>query len=162
MDILLIVLGVILLIAGLVGCVLPVIPGPPLAWLALLLLQFTDRIPKDWNMVWMTLAVAVAVQVLDYIVPAMGTKKFGGTKYGVWGAMIGLIVGLITPIPLGVIVGPFLGAFIGEMMHQNQADKALRAAVGSLVGFLFSTGMKIAVVLYFGYIFFNNIAVLWH
>ncbi len=158
MDIVFIILGVVLLVAGLAGCVLPVIPGPPLAWLSLLLLQFTESIPQDWDMVWLTLAVAVVVQILDYIVPAMGTKKFGGTKYGVWGAMIGLVAGLITPIPLGVIVGPFLGAFIGEMIHQNQAEKALRAALGSLVGFLFSTGLKIGVVLYFGYLFFEKVS----
>ncbi len=157
MDIFLIIIGVVLLIVGLIGCVMPVIPGPPVAWLSLLILQFSDKAQHNWQMVWTTFAVAVIVQVLDYIIPAMGTKKFGGSKYGVWGAVIGLVVGLITPIPLGVIVGPFLGAFIGELIRDNHVEKALKSAMGSLIGFLFSTGLKIVVTLYFGYLFFEQI-----
>ncbi|NPA45823.1 MAG: DUF456 domain-containing protein [Chlorobi bacterium] len=157
MDILLIILGVILIVLGIIGCILPALPGPILAWAALLLLQWTDKVPEDWDMVWTTLGIAVVVHVLDYVVPAMGTKKFGGTKYGVWGATLGLLIGIFTPIPFGVILGPFLGAFIAEMMHQSDGNKAFRAALGSLVGFLFSTGLKLAVTLYFAYLFFQSV-----
>jgi len=157
MDILLIILGIILIILGLIGCILPVLPGPLLAWASLLLLQWTGIVPQNWELVWTTLGIAVIVHVLDYIVPAMGTKKFGGTKYGVWGATIGLLVGLFSPIPYGVILGPFLGAFVAEMLHQSDGNKAFRAALGSLVGFLFSTGLKLAVTLIFGYLFFHEL-----
>ncbi len=157
MDILLIIIGVILIILGLIGCVMPALPGPILAWGALLLLQWTDTVPPDWDMIWLTLAVALAVHVLDYIVPAMGTKKFGGTKYGIWGATLGLLVGLFTPIPFGVVLGPFLGALAGEMLHDDNFSRAFRAALGSLVGFLFSTGLKLAVTLYFAYLFFKSV-----
>jgi len=157
MDILLIIIGVILIILGLIGCVMPALPGPILAWAALLLLQWTGTVPPDWDMVWLTLAVALAVHVLDYIVPAMGTKKFGGTKYGIWGATLGLLVGLFTPIPFGVVLGPFLGALAGEMLHDDNFSRAFRAALGSLVGFLFSTGLKLAVTLYFAYLFFKSV-----
>lgn len=157
MDILLIIIGVILIILGLIGCVMPALPGPILAWAALLLLQWTGTVPPDWDMIWLTLAVALAVHVLDYIVPAMGTKKFGGTKYGIWGATLGLLVGLFTPIPFGVVLGPFLGALAGEMLHDDNFSRAFRAALGSLVGFLFSTGLKLAVTLYFAYLFFKSV-----
>ncbi len=153
MGTLLIVAGIILIILGLVGCVLPVLPGPLLAWAALLLAKWIPGAQIDEKLIWTTLAVAVVVHVMDYVIPAMGTKKFGGSKWGIWGATIGLLFGIFTPIPFGVILGPFLGAFIGEMIHENQADRALKAALGSLVGFLFSTGLKLAVTLYFGYLF---------
>ncbi len=158
MDIIIIVLGVVLIVLGIIGCILPVLPGPHLAWAALLLLQFTGSIPQDWDMVWITFFVATAVQVLDYIIPALGTKKFGGSKYGVYGAMIGLIFGLITPIPFGVILGPFLGALTGELIKQNRTDVALKAAMGSLVGFIFSVGLKLAVTLYFGWLYFKQVS----
>ncbi len=161
MDILIIVAGIILILLGIAGCFLPVLPGPHLAWLALVVLQFSKSVAPDWDMVWITFAVATAVQVLDYIIPALGTKKFGGSKYGVWGAMIGLIVGLITPLPFGVILGPFLGALIGELIKQQKSDVAIRAAMGSLVGFLFSVGLKLAVTLYFAWIFVKQIPTMW-
>ncbi len=162
MEIFIIVIGTLFIILGIAGCVLPVLPGPHLAWLALVLLQFSGIIPHDWDMVIATFVVATIVQILDYIVPALGTKKFGGTKYGMLGAMLGLVVGLITPIPFGVILGPFLGALIGEMIHQNQSDKALKAAMGSLIGFVFSVGLKLAVTIYFGYLFYERIFQYWH
>jgi len=158
MDIVLIIIGIILIILGLIGCVMPALPGPILAWGALLLLQWTDKVPHNWQMVWITLAVALAVHAMDYVVPAMGTKKFGGTKYGIWGATLGLLVGLFTPIPFGVILGPFLGALAGEMLHDDNFSRAFKAALGSLVGFLFSTGLKLAVTLYFAYLFFKTVA----
>jgi uncharacterized protein YqgC (DUF456 family) len=161
MDIIIIIAGTILIIAGIAGCILPVLPGPHLAWLALLLLQFSNTIPHNWNTVWITFLVATAVQVMDYIVPAWGTKKFGGSKYGMWGAMIGLLFGLLSSNPFGFILGPFIGAFAGEIIKNNDARRALKAAFGSFAGFLLSTGLKLAVTLYFGYIFFEQVINNW-
>ena len=86
-------------------------------------------------MIVMALAV-VAVTVLDYIIPALGTKKFGGSKYGSWGCLIGTFAGFFILPPWGIILMPFIGAFIGEILYGSVSDQALKAAFGSLLGFL--------------------------
>lgn len=101
-------------------------------------------------MVWGTLVVAVVVTILDYLIPAQGTKRFGGSKYGIWGTNIGLILGIISPIPLGFIIGPFVGAFVGELLYDAKDTKrAFRAAIGAFIGFLASTFLKFVVCLFF-------------
>jgi uncharacterized protein YqgC (DUF456 family) len=102
--------------------------------------------------------IAVVVYILDYIIPALGTKKFGGSKYGIIGTTVGLLVGLIFLGPLGIIIGPFIGAFIGELIHDNEnSNRALKAAFGSLIGFLFSTGLKFIVSSIYAGLFFLKI-----
>ncbi len=159
MDILLFALGFCCMIVGILGSFLPVLPGPPISWIGLLLLYLTDAVPMNYWMLGITLAVAIIVSILDYVIPAHGTKRFGGSKYGIWGTNIGLIVGLLAPIPFGFIIGPFVGAFVGEMIYNsNDKHRAFKAATGSFIGFLASTFMKFVLcVIYFG-IF---IAVAW-
>jgi hypothetical protein len=104
--------------------------------------------------------IAIGVGILDYWIPAKGTKAFGGSKYGVWGTNIGLVVGLIVPLPLGFIWGPFLGAFIGEWWFASRkGNEAMWAATGSFVGFLTSTFLKLVVSMVFLGIF---ITLLWN
>nr|WP_294937703.1 DUF456 domain-containing protein [uncultured Flavobacterium sp.] len=152
MEYFLLIAGFICMIVGILGSFLPVLPGPPISWVGLLLLYLTQAVPDNYWVLGITLAVAVLVGVLDYVIPAHGTKRFGGSSYGVWGTNIGLIVGLIAPIPLGVIIGPFLGALIGELIYDSQDHKrAMKAATGSFIGFLASTFMKFVVcIIYFG------------
>jgi len=152
MDILLLFLGFVLMILGIIGAFLPVLPGPVTGWFGLLLIHLTKAIPQDWTFLGITLAIAVIVYILDYIIPAMGTKKYGGSKYGVYGTTIGLILGLIFFPPFGIIIGPFAGALVGELMYDSSDSKrALKAAKGSFIGFLFSTGLKFIVgLIYFG------------
>ena len=116
MDIFLLLVGFLLVLLGIVGAILPVLPGPLTGWFGLLALHFTSVIPLNWTFLGITLAIALIIWILDYIIPAMGTKKFGGSKYGVYGTTIGLIIGLFVPIPLGILIGAFLGAFIGELL----------------------------------------------
>ena len=153
MDIFLLIIGFLLAILGIVGAFLPVLPGPITSWLGLLLLHLTSVIPMDWTFLGITLAVAIAIWLIDYVIPAMGTKKFGGTKYGVIGSTVGLVVGLFFFPPFGIIIGPFLGAFLGEMIQDsNEPKKALRAAFGSFIGFLTSTLLKfVAAVVFIGF-----------
>ena len=142
-DYLFLILGIILMILGIIGCLVPVLPGPPLNFLGLLALHFT-RFGHftGWTLITFA-AISIAVSVLDYLVPVWGTKKFGGSKYGTRGATIGLIIGLFLG-PAGIIAGPLLGAVIGEMLFRDDINYALKAGLGSLIGFLAGIGLKLA------------------
>jgi len=159
MDIFLLIVGFLFVMLGIIGSFLPVLPGPITGWIGLLLLHFTSVVPMDRLFLGITLFVAVLIWLIDYFIPAMGTKKFGGTNYGVIGTMLGLILGLLFFPPFGIIIGPFVGAFIGEMIKDNTDSKrALRAAFGSFIGFLTSTFLKfIAAVIFAGL----YIAIFW-
>nr|WP_298929826.1 DUF456 domain-containing protein [uncultured Allomuricauda sp.] len=154
MDIALLVLGFILMLVGILGSFLPVLPGPPVSWLGLLLLYLTKAVPDDWWMLGITLFFALLITVMDYVIPAMGTKKFGGSKAGMWGTIIGLLIGLFLPIPGGFIIGAFLGAFIGELSNNIDQKRALKAAFGSFLGFLTGTFLKILVTVFYAVLFF--------
>ena len=137
MDILLILIGFIFVCLGLAGSFLPILPGPLTGWIGLFVLYLSKSIPSNWTFLGITLTIALLVFLLDYIIPAIGTKKFGGTKYGIIGTSLGLIFGILTPIPFGIIIGPFIGAFIGEMINDNtNQKKALKAAFGSFLGLM--------------------------
>ena len=151
MDILLIVLGTLCIIVGIAGSLLPVLPGPIISWVGLLLLYLTKAIPTNLTLLIVTLIVVVVITVLDYIIPSIGTKRFGGTRAGIIGTSIGLVVGLFAPIPGGIIIGPFLGALIGELLNKSDSKTALKAAFGSFIGFMASTFMKFLItVIYLG------------
>ena len=134
MELLLYILSALCMLVGLAGCILPMLPGPPLAWLGMLLLHFTDRVDFTVTELVVSALVVIATVVLDYITPMIGTKKFGGGKYGNWGCMIGTVVGLFF-MPLGLILGPFIGAVIGELIAGKPMRAALKAGFGSFVGF---------------------------
>ncbi len=142
MDIFWIVLGGLLMVIGLVGCFLPVLPGPPLAFMGLWIQQLKSEQPFDARFLWTWAGITLLVTVLDYWMPVYSTKKFGGSKYGIWGCTIGLIIGLWMG-PLGIVFGPFVGAFVGEIIANQNSSNAFKAAVGSFVGFLFSTLLKL-------------------
>lgn len=151
MDILLIVLGALCIIVGIAGSLLPVLPGPIISWVGLLLLYLTKAIPTNVTLLIVTLIIVVVISVLDYIIPSMGTKRFGGTRAGIIGTSIGLVVGLFAPIPGGIIIGPFVGALIGELINKSDSKTALKAAFGSFIGFMASTFMKFLItVIYLG------------
>ncbi len=135
MDIFLLTIGFLFVLLGLIGSFLPVLPGPLTSWLGLLILYFTSIVPMNYTFLGITLAIAILIWILDYIIPAIGTKRFGGSKYGVYGTTIGLLIGLFSPIPLGILIGAFLGAFIGEILHDRKNTKrAFKASIGSLLG----------------------------
>jgi len=140
MDLLLLLVGFICMIIGVFGSFLPVLPGLSSCWVGLLLLYLTKAVENNYWVLGITLLLTVVITILDYVIPAKGTKKFGGSSYGVWGTNIGLIIGILAPIPFGVIIGPFVGAFVGELIYDSKNhQRALKAATGSLLGFLASS-----------------------
>ena len=142
-DYLLLILGIIFMIIGIIGCLVPVLPGPPLSFLGLISLHLTRFGQFSTPTLIILGTIAVLVTVLDYIVPVWGTKKFGGSKYGTKGATIGLIVGVFLG-PLGIILGPLIGAFVGEMIFKDDLSYAFKAGFGSLLSFLTGIGLKLA------------------
>ena len=161
MDLILACLGFVLILTGVIGSFLPVLPGPPIGWLGLLILHFTDAVPMDITFLAITATIAALIFILDYVIPALGTKKFGGSKYGMIGSTVGLLIGIVAPIPMGILIGPFVGAFIGEMFFKNDPNIALKAAFGSFIGFLASSFMKFIVALSFGAFYVYIIADNW-
>lgn len=152
MDVLWLTLGIILMLIGLAGSILPFLPGPPLCFLALLIqqLQSTPPYTTDFLLTWG--AITVVILVLDYVIPLYGTKRFGGTKYGMWGCAIGLVAGLWLG-PAGLVIGPFVGAFVGELIGNARSQHALRAALGSFAGFVFGTLLKLVACFVMGWYF---------
>nr|WP_302831585.1 DUF456 domain-containing protein [uncultured Bacteroides sp.] len=148
MDIILIILGILCLIAGLVGCFLPILPGPPVAYTGLLLLHFTDKVQFTTAELLIWLLIVVIAQILDYFIPMLGSKYSGGSRWGTRGCLAGTLIGLFF-MPWGIILGPFLGAFIGELLGGRETGQALKSGLGSLLGFLFGTVLKCAIVGYF-------------
>ena len=153
MDIFLIISGAILMLMGIAGCVLPILPGPPISFFGILLLHWTTRVSFTEDLLWTLALVTVAVTALDYVVPIYGTKKFGGTKKGIWGSTIGLLLGMFFFPPFGIIIGPLVGAFLGELSAGQDTNKAMRSAMGSFLGFLTGTLLKFIACFVMAYYF---------
>jgi uncharacterized protein YqgC (DUF456 family) len=143
LDIILIVFGILFLLVGLIGCILPVLPGPPISYFGLLMLHFTDKHQFSTDFLIMWAVIAIGVTILDNVVPVWGTKRYGGSKKAIWGSVLGLIVGLIFFPPFGIIIGPFVGAVIGEMIAGKSGYDAFLSGFGAFMGFLGGTILKL-------------------
>ena len=140
-----IIIGLILAIAGMIGCILPILPGPLLSFCALILLSWI----KNWQILSQTFLVVMGVvtvilMLLDYVAPALGAKKYGASKRGLWGSAMGMIIGIFFIPPWGMIVGAFIGALAGELASGKSGRKALRAGWGILIGNVLVVGLKLA------------------
>lgn len=145
METALIVIAIVCGIVGLIGAVVPVIPGTLISYAGLLVVSFTEgsNVGVAKLVVWGVISVAVIV--LDYILPAFLSKRFGGTKWGSWGATIGTLLGLLFG-PVGIILGPFVGAVVGEMLHEQlEFRDALKVGFGSMLSFFVGTLFKLIV-----------------
>lgn len=148
MDIFLIIMAFACLLVGIIGSILPGLPGPPIGWVGLLLAGFTPWVATSSTLLIVTAAAAVVITVLDYVVPSLSTKRLGGSKYGVWGCNIGLVFSMFGlpfgPTGLvGVVFWPFVGALVGEYLKQQDGRKSIRAASGAFLGFLTGTFLKL-------------------
>lgn len=153
MDIFLIVLGSIFLLIGLLGCIVPMLPGPPIAYGGILLLHFTERVQFSTSELIIWLVLVIAVQVIDYFIPTLGTKKMGGTKWGMWGCMIGTFLGIFIYPPWGILIGPLAGAVIGELLGGKEAHQAIKAGIGAFIGFMLGTILKFTLCGWFIFVF---------
>lgn len=145
MDTILCIVGILAMFIGLAGAILP-LPGPPLSFLGLIFIHASSGIDVDNYTLWVLGLSTVFVTFLDYYAPIWGTKKFGGSKWGSYGSLIGLMIGLFFT-PIGMFLGAFLGAFLGEYFHDNNQQKAFKAAVGSFIGLI--SGIVIKTILCF-------------
>lgn len=141
METILIIVGALLIVSGFVCSFLPVLPGTPVTYCGLLTLQLaTQPFSTSFLVVWAL--IVVTIMVLDNLIPAYGTKKFGGSAYGIWGSILGMFIGLFFA-PIGIIVGPLAGAFIGELIGGKTSDRAMKSAMGSFAGLMVNTLMKV-------------------
>ena len=131
-------------LTGLMGCIIPALPGPPLSFLALLVLSWA----KDWEpfspafLITMG-GVTLVIAILDYVIPLSGAKKWGASRRGVWGSIIGMIVGFFLFPPWGILLGGVGGALVGEFSAGKGGNRAIRASVGIVMGYMVSTGIKL-------------------
>ncbi|WP_304252739.1 DUF456 domain-containing protein [Parabacteroides gordonii] len=159
MDIFLIIVGAVCLLVGFAGCFLPVLPGPPLSYLGLLLLHFTDKVQFSATQLVVWGLLVVVVQILDYVTPVLGTKYGGGSKWGNWGCVLGTVVGIFLFPPWGILFGPFAGAVIGELLGGKKSFDAFKAGIGAFIGFLLSVVAKMSLCGYFVYCFIKALVV---
>lgn len=143
---LLLVLAVILSFVGIVGAILPALPGAPLCWVSLLIAYFACDPAIGTGVLVTMLLLTIASEILDYIAPVWMAKASGGSKAAITGSMLGLVAGLFF-MPIGLIVGPLVGAFVGELQNSHQVGRALRIALMSLLSFLLSTGFQLVLCL---------------
>lgn len=151
MEILIIILSALLILAGIAGSLLPVLPGLPLSYLGILVLHFGTEYTFSVAFLLSWAVVILLIQLLDFYIPVWGTRKFGGSKKGVWGSTLGLIAGLFMG-PWGILIGPFVGAFIGEQLTHKDIQRSLQSALGSFIGILFGSVIKLVaggMLLYF-------------
>jgi uncharacterized protein len=143
MELVLVIIAIILTLAGLAGCVLPAIPGPPLNFIGLLLLQWAWQPFSTITLVVLGI-ITVIVLVLDYMIPVWGAKIFGATRYGVWGSIIGMLAGVFLT-PIGMIMGLLLGAIIGDMLAGKKPLEALKSGAGTFLGTMAGMLVKLIV-----------------
>jgi uncharacterized protein YqgC (DUF456 family) len=137
------IIGLLMLVVAFLGCFVPVLPGPTIAYAALLVRYFFSESSAPYSLALLIVmgGVMLVVVLLDYIIPSWITLKAGGSKYGARGALIGTIAGIFFT-PIGMLLGMFMGALIGELLHNSDGGRALGIACWSFVGFLLTVGIK--------------------
>ncbi|WP_292011122.1 DUF456 domain-containing protein [Chryseobacterium sp.] len=137
------ILCIILLVIGILGTFLPVLPGLIVSFAGLLIYKYGTDADLPVIYIWIFGILTLASGILNYVIPAKTNKKYGGTSWGSIGSVIGTIVGMFLPIPLGFLIGMFAGVFIGELLHDSKdMNKAIKSTKGAFIGFLYGTGFS--------------------
>lgn len=137
------ILGLLLNGLGILGCIVPALPGPLFSWLSLFLFFLLPEQSISTTTLVVTGIFMAIVASLDYIVPVLGAKRFGSSREGIIGGMIGIVVGLFFFPPIGIILGPLIGTVLGDLIAGGTFVKALNSGVGSLMGFMVGTSIKL-------------------
>ncbi|MGF1636271.1 MAG: DUF456 domain-containing protein [Cyclobacteriaceae bacterium] len=143
MDVILYILSGLLMVLGLLGCFLPVLPGPALNYIGLLVVHFTQKVSFSIQFLLVWAGIVIAVAIADHFIPSLGARTFGSSKYGVWGSLIGLVLGMFVFPPWGIILGPFVGAVVGELINGQNIQNSLKAGGGTFVGLLLGLILKL-------------------
>ena len=158
MDFLITVFVVLLLLIGLIGCIIPVLPGPPISFLGLLIFHLFTPNRMEGDILWLLGFIVIAITFLDYWLQVHGVKKFGGGRKAINGTILGLVLGLLLFPPFGIIIGPFIGAFLGAKMEfKEDTNRAIKIAFGALAGFFGGTVLKFAISIYISILFINQL-----
>ena len=151
MTYVLIILAFLLVAGGIIFAVLPPLPGPLISYMGLIVAHYSapeNAFSSSTLIIWAI--IVILIMVADYTLPIMATKKFGGTKAGIWGGIIGTIVGAFLPIPFGIILGALFGAIIGDLIGGNRIKEAIKSGFGSFLGFLLATTLKVIICIWMG------------
>ena len=150
-------MGLILMILGLIGSFIPIIPAPITSWFGFLILYFSSNNIISFKFLIFTLIISILFFLGDLFLPLITAKKFGSSKKGIFGTGIGLFLGFFILGPVGLILGACIGAFIGELINNKRGDKALGSVIGSIVGVLSGIVLKFVVSLLFLFIYLEKI-----
>jgi uncharacterized protein YqgC (DUF456 family) len=139
-------IGSILILLGLAGSILPVLPGPPLSFIGLFLLSLATHFspPLTSTFVILMALVTILVTAIDHVIPLIGAKRYGASKWGVWGSVVGMMIGIFWP-PIGMLVGAFIGAVVTEWLIRKKKGEALRAGWGVVIGIFWGMVLKLGV-----------------
>lgn len=139
--------SLIIMVVGIAGTFLPVLPGLILCFGGLLLYKFGADAPLNMAYIWIFGILTLLSGILNYVIPAKTNRKYGGTKWGSIGSIIGTFAGMIfIPVPLGFLIGMFAGVFIGELLHdRSDRKKAWNSTKGAFIGFLYGAGFNFVV-----------------
>lgn len=147
--------GALIILVGAIGCFLPVLPGPLIAYGALWILYFFGGLPPSGTLL-IGAGVVVAVSVVDYVLPSVCAKKFNCSRWGVFGCFVGSVAGIFF-LPWGIVLGPFVGTVVGELIAGKNLPASLRGGVGSLLGYAVCLVLKLCAVAYFAWVYFAAI-----
>ncbi len=137
-------IGILLILLGFIGSLLPILPGPPLSFIGLLLFALIRNFspPLTPTLIVILLIVTMVVTLIDYLLPLFGAKRYGASKWGVWGAIGGMMIGIFFS-SFGMVLGAFLGAVLVEWFVSRKEGQALRAGWGIIVGSLLGMILKL-------------------
>jgi uncharacterized protein YqgC (DUF456 family) len=143
MHILLNALAAAVIVLGLVGAIVPVLPGIPLIFAGIWIIAGVDGY-RHLGLGWLLgiAAVGAVGMVVDLLAGALGAKRMGASSQAVWGALIGTVIGLFFGIP-GLLIGPFFGAVLGELSAGHRVLRSAHAGVSAWVGLMFGTLIKL-------------------
>ena len=153
LEVIIIMIGIVLLILGIIGCIVPAIPGPPLNFIALLLLQLLpgSNLTSEF-MIWLGV-LTVLITLLDYILPIFGAKVFGVSNYGIIGSFVGMIIGILFFPPVGMLIGIIIGAVAGELLAGKNNSEAFRAGIATFFLSILMILLKLLLSVYMTYHF---------